>query len=401
MSEYAFLLTLALFLYLLECAVWVPADSYAFRLFPSRRSPARLISNVHVDAGPSVKFSFPLSLRGGISICAPIPFAISPLGIALSRPPSSNKKLISVEHISGVFIPYEEIHSLTHSQKTLLINELSVATNSETQALYLEGLLGRLRKCRPQNRPAEIERALAAQMNISHVLSRLKHYRKETTGVALGSAAFMIAIFCVSPPLVWKWGITAVWPLIVGILILCAAGIAGEFYSAHISLFPDAREKRWTSIAMILLSPPSALHASKFLARDLLIRFHPVAVAAAEGPKENFRKLISWMLRDLTFGLHQTVDMDRQVAEAINWHRGQVRRLLTDLAKELGEDPTSLVAPPPAESPRVRTYCPRCWSQYVLADGFCSDCEGVELASYESSPRSSNRAPAQTNSAES
>jgi hypothetical protein len=212
----------------------------------------------------------------------------------------------------------------------------------------------------------------------------LEEFADETADLRLDSLGLLIMVFLISPFLVWKWKLVATWPFLLTYLIVNIAFIAWDFHTANRELFPTIRIARWSTIGIIVLSPPAALRAVKYLARDIGSDFHPLAFAASRCSHDEFRDLASWALRDLTFGSEFSPGSDERAADCTTWFRHMFSSAVLSLVHRHGADPKEITAPPPRESEHVRSYCPRCLSQFVISEGVCSDCGRISLRRFDS-----------------
>ncbi|MGB0036425.1 MAG: hypothetical protein WBP79_13215 [Candidatus Acidiferrales bacterium] len=380
MIEFSFLLVIVLLLYLVECGVWVPAGSVAFRLPTNPKRPLRMISRRQAAARSSIVFANPFSVGGGIIVCPPLPVWISPQGVVVAPSAATNLRSDSAGRTRRAFISFDDMNAIEVRQKNLCVNgEPFVSTASEFQAAYFAELLKALRKKKAQDRAVEIERKLTRWFDADRAAAHLEHFSEKVLSVGMDSLALLLGIFVVMPVVVWRFGLVASWPFLLLYLVLHVAWIGRRFRRAHRDMLPLAKESRWSAMMMVLLSPPAALRATKYLAKGLAGEFQALAVAAARDSAVDFQALASWTLRDATFGADMYAGENEDASRAAQWFRERLRAAVVALIREKGCDPEALIAPPPRESDRVQTFCPRCWSQYVVAQGTCTDCGGIVL----------------------
>ena len=73
---------------------------------------------------------------------------------------------------------------------------------------------------------------------------------------------------------------------------------------------------------------------------------------------------------------------DKTGSDIVGWYRDTLVRLATDkLGLKDTEKDAMLGAPAPNDA-NVRTYCPRCHSQFLLDGGQCPDCPGIGLVRF-------------------
>lgn len=376
MTDFGFLLVVILLLYLLECAVWVPAGSVAFRVASDSKRPIPMLTKPRAAAGAGIVFSLPFSPGSGVIVCSPWPMALSPHGIA-------SDPWLAVRPGSRDFIAFDDMH-IERDQQKLLINGFTfVVAASEVQARGLGEMLQRLKETKLKDRAARIETEIASGLDPSVVESRLQEYAEKTNRLRFDSFTLFIVIFIASPITVWRWGLAAAWPFLLVALLLNMLLIAWDLRRAVRGLFPNQRETPWQALATVLLSPPAALHATQYLARDLVRGFHPLAIAAARCTDKDFRELAAWVQRDVKFTPEHEAT-NPVAADCHKWFRQTLDTAVTLLLRKRGCSPDELLGPPPRESPDVQSYCPRCLCQFVIREGVCADCGEIYLRAFDS-----------------
>jgi hypothetical protein len=377
MIEFWFLLFFLLLLYVAECAVWVPAGSVAFRLPFNPKRPIQMITKLRPVRRSGITFAYPFSLRSEVMICSPLPLLLSPGGIVADPG-------VVAGLTRGEFVPFDEMLRIEPELRTLLVNgKAFVTTASEVEATELAELLKRVRKRKLKDRASEIEKVLDHTLDPDGAYSRLKEYTDRTSDLRLDLLGLLLVIFVISPILVLRWGLVAMWPFLLAYLVLNVSLIAWDFRRANRELFPMTGLTRWSSITMIMLSPPAALHATKYLARDIGYGYHPLAFAASRCSNREFRELASWVLRDVMFVPDTDESLDRRSADCVQWFRSRFQNAVLALVHKHGINPNELIAPPSRESERVQSYCPRCLSQFVISDGACTDCDRIPLLPFD------------------
>ena len=376
MIEFDFLLFVLLLLYFVECAIWVRAGSTAFRLPSGPTLPLRMITKPRAANLSGIVFAFPLFFRGGgVVVSTPWPVFVSPMGI-VAEPrfaPSESK-----------FVAFEDILHVEHAQQNLLINgKRFAAANSNLQAAQLERFVRRIKKRKLHDRPVEIERELARCFEVDRARSLLNEHGERTFNLRFDSLMLFLAIFIASPVVVWRWGLNGAWPFLLSYLVLNLSLIAWDFRRTDRDLYRDFSEGRAGQTLTILISPPVALHATKYLTRDIGFSFHPLALAAAGSSDEDFRSLASRVLRDLMFATETSLGADNRATECAEWFGERALKIVSALIREKGFSPEDLVSAPRRESESARSFCPRCLSQFVITDGNCADCGGIPLTPFD------------------
>ena len=340
-----------------------------------------MLTKPRAMARPDITFVFPFSFRGGVVVFPLASISICPRGITVDR-------WILAEASQTEFVAFENISSIEAIQRELVVNGTRFAVAaSEGQAAKFETIVKRLKARTLPDRSAEIERELSQSLDADLIRSKLDEYIKKTSELSIDSFALFVTIFMVSPIVVWRWGLVGTWPFLLCSVVLIVALTAWDYHRTNLELFPTSSVSQWRAIASILLSPPAAMHATKYLARDLGRDCHPLALAAARCSKEDYRTLASWVLRDLRFPRETGEPGDILAADCTDWFARQLGSAVSSLLRNSGQEPEELLAPPSRESGLAQSYCPRCLSQFVIPGGLCPDCGGIPLRSFAPVPR--------------
>lgn len=323
-----------------------------------------------------IVFAFPFSLQNHIIVCHPIVLSLSPDGIAVDGKDADNV-------VRTNFIAFEKLTRIETEGSKLRINKLLVSIDgSAFQTTELAKLLKRLKKLPSAKRLSEIENELARRFDPVAASSRLSNFSETTFTTSLDSLLLLLSVFAISPIFVWRWGLAVCWPYILGYLILNAMLIAWDFWRADQQLF-SMKHPRWSTLAMILLSPATAARATKYLAKDIGSHY-PLGFAFSSCSDNDFKRLASWTLRDSMFQPERESDADQRLEECALWFRCRIQNHILALVGKRCENPDVILLPELPESSEIQSYCPRCLSQFVIVDGKCSDCGGLPLRPFKS-----------------
>ncbi|HXZ11199.1 MAG TPA: hypothetical protein VEG64_02295 [Candidatus Sulfotelmatobacter sp.] len=380
MIEFGLLLVVVLALYLMECAVWIPAGSLAFLLCSPLDHSLKLIVRPRPIERPSLAFSNPFVPWRAIMVCNPPRIWCSGDGIVSGCADFEQPSTKNGGNVIGNFVPFEEIRRLESEGKNLYVNGAKFASlGSEAEATFLAKWLQGLKSRAKQERAAEIYKEIKRKLAPERAAQVLSYSAQKIYSLGLDCLILTVATFLAMPFVVWRWGLSLTWPFLISFMIFNVGLIGWEFHSGQHDLYPQAKEARWMSMAMILLSPPAAMRATRYLAKDIAWDFHPLAMAAAAGSKGDFELLASWFLRDLTFSAELPVGGNLRAIESATWCRERFRLAVIDLVRKRGLDETALISPRIRESGLVQSYCPRCLCQYTVISGVCEDCGGISL----------------------
>jgi hypothetical protein len=368
MSEAEALFAVLAALYLIQCLHWLPDDAFPFRqtLFGRWRPPraALHLSGLHRKA----ILANPLPPLGGVLACSalrpPLPVALSPAGVALP---------------GGPLLEYAEFaKSLSvGGSRVFLRGSHSFALISNVAALHWTDVLGKLAKQPKEKRAATIERAIEALLDSGAIEERLAAHRQHAGTVRWHSNLLLVYLFLLAPALILWRGLSLTWPFLLAALLLQMWLIVWRFRRAHRQLYPADSETRFAATITIVLSPMAAMRAPDVLIQDLLSEFHPLAVARVVCAPAIFEPLAARTLREAFYPLPEEEDAGDLPEEAKWWEERWRVALKRFVEKHVGKTDAILGAPPPEDA--CRSYCPRCWSQYVVESGGCSDCGGLPL----------------------
>jgi hypothetical protein len=161
-------------------------------------------------------------------------------------------------------------------------------------------------------------------------------------------------------------------------MVILAVLIGILFYRSHKQFFPGEPSERFESLAKMILCPPVSIRAPDLLTRNLLAHYSPVVVAELlAGAAE--QQFVRAFILDLRHPLGHEV-ADDAAEQTMRWTAAeQLNVCLEQIKSGRYLKPAELEAPVEREENSI-SYCPRCRCQFVVGDGECPDCPGVELA---------------------
>ena len=365
-----FILTLAA-LHVIEGFLWVRRDALAFaggwRGF-SRQQPGGPL-------GTQREVLFPLSpfppLREAF-IVEPWPLTMTPDAVWL----------VPVQTFGEPLAPPPEAPSWTWEEaaRTQADGRLiegpggrSVKASSAALAKFLVARLHELAVLNDKKRAKRLDQILIESHDLDAIEKRIEAYRNTTWRLRWYGNLVLPALLLSAYGVFFVQGVIEYWPYLVGSLAFMLLLTWIETWWAHRKLFADLRGDRWTIMVLMLASPPAAARAQAWLARDVLARFHPLAVAAVLAPREDLQRLAEDAWRDLSYPLGPE---DPAAVDDLTAVRSDLKDALRRLARVKELDVDAFERTPDPE-PSVEAYCPRCLEVYRTVDGECSDCPGV------------------------
>jgi hypothetical protein len=187
-------------------------------------------------------------------------------------------------------------------------------------------------------------------------------------------------LFVLTPGLAFYFGLS---PLIIPVAIVMVAlaiAIAIMFHRAHKQLYPAESSERLESLVKMILCPPVSIRAADILTRNVLSEYSPIVLASVL-PGSGEPQFVRSVILDLKHPLKHEV-VDETAAQTITWAANeQLNVCLEQVKKGRYLKPEDLLAPTLREKNSV-SYCPRCRCQFVVSEGECPDCPGVELLEF-------------------
>ena len=236
-------------------------------------------------------------------------------------------------------------------------NEVTLGTGERVElagiraAESFEALGVSLHGAAPEARAHALEQAWNEALDDRAIESRRAAFDRQR-GLEWFCATQAIWLVLAAPVLTLIHGFTRLGLLLIGVALGLDLVIAILFWLASRRLFPEERFARWAGAATMIVSPASAVAATRHLARPLLADKHPIAIVAATMPREALLRFAR-----------------RWLAEHPAAH-GPIAAYLA--AKGISGEDLSRI--PQREDDACRTFCPVCEAQYTLATGACSDC---------------------------
>lgn len=223
--------------------------------------------------------------------------------------------------------------------------------------------------------PEGFEQRLRRMLDTKSARRRLWHFRRVVRPLYLDSYLLFSLVFVAFPIVAWRLGMW-VSLLLLAPFLLITANTVYSFRRIHRVFEPHAKADRREKTLALVLSPLGAIRAPALLLRSVMAGFHPLAVAAAEMPKEDARRFAARVLRDMKFSQEKGAE-DTNTTQT-RWHEA-----VWEWARKEFGDPEALTGPPLKKFDRSVTYCPRCEQEYVVTEGECADCGGVALERFE------------------
>ena len=243
---------------------------------------------------------------------------------------------------------------------------------SDIESSLLTEQLAELAQLPAEDRLNWFERQIQKMFDIEAIQTRLHQFRVQTQIInLLGILSLSSMFFGLSIIFYTKSG--HLYISSIGLFVLCLWLLTLFLtWTAHRKLYPAAKADRYKKLGLLILSPAGVARATAILSRDLLVQYHPLAVASALLSTDDFRKFASETVRDWYHPLDSATKLHPQLHQAL---QDAMEKIIVD-AKLSTEE---LLSIEDAVEASAKTYCPRCGANYSIEEGFCADCPTIKL----------------------
>ena len=374
------LLLILVLLYLSECLIWVKRESVAFVSAWGSRWRLSIPPSWMGNASGGILLLNPLPPAGRVFLSHLSPISISPSGICafnLQTLPSEARS----PYQSGQFLPFNKIKDSSSDGAYLLINKEKFTKCATTkQAHALAKLIAAMAKASGSKRESTARTWVVKQFAVVDAAALLKESAALIEPIQQMGVILFLFLFVFTPSLAFTFGAAPLIIPVAGVMVALAIEIAIMFHRAHKKLYPAESSERLESLVKMILCPPVSIRAADILTKNLLAQYSPIVLASVL-PGSGEKQFVRSVILDLKHPLrHEVTDADAE--KTIEWTASEQLNVCMDQVKK-GRylKPEELLAPAQREENSI-SYCPRCRCQYVVNDGECPDCPGVELVDF-------------------
>jgi hypothetical protein len=366
-------------LYLFECVVKLPMGSLvlASGVRPDRY---RVKAPVQLSSGSSSGWMFLNPAGIGTPVfcsCADYPHLV-PDGLLLRGAVRADWRLLE----------FDSIRTVSTSDEQVLIDApaATVECLSATHADEFAKLLDQLRKLPVELRLKEIRARELRAMNQEQIRKEARKLRMETRWLRRLGILMMALVLLFLPLAIRIFGFE---PGLLSFLIAAFAISIAAGYLYHPlaqSMNPSAsRPQKWMSTLHVALYPLSVPRCVDAFSLQALRKYNVAAMAFVLGGGRSLaEEAVKLELGQLPSADPATADAN--VIAAIDEYAARRTAILREFLKSIGSSMEDIAGACAPRSPDCKTYCPRCFAQYRIEDGTCSDCAGVRLRSFRSQP---------------
>ena len=234
-----------------------------------------------------------------------------------------------------------------------------------------------------QDRERAVDDRMRKFTNLEAASARIAELKSQSLSLRKTATLLFVYTFGFGPLLYYGLPVPA-WSTVCFYLLGflgCWAFTVLDYSSLRRWLYKEPFWKRFRHVAMLLISPASAMRSAEILLRTSLADYHPLAVALVVCPRSRCETIAKRVLLDLRYPMPDQVPGEPSARLVYDWFHARLGECLEEMLRHAGIDPAALLQPPAALAD-ARSYCPRCHNQYVIAEGSCADCGGVSLAPF-------------------
>lgn len=370
------LLLILILLYLSECFIWVKRESVAFVSTWGSRWRLSVPPSWMGNASGGILFLNPLPPAGRVFLSHLSPISISPAGIC-----AFNLQTLPTEarspYQSGQFLSFNKIKDSRSDGSYLVINNEKFTKCATTKQAYaLAKLIAELAKASASKRESMARAWVVKQFAADDAAALLKESAPLIEPIQQLGVILFLFLFVFTPSLAFTFGSGPLIIPVAAVMVALAVLIAIMFHRAHKKLYPAESAERLESLVKMILCPPVSIRAADILTKNLLAQYSPIVLASVL-PGSGEQQFVRSVILDLKHPLRHEVS-DEAAQQTIEW---TATEQLNACLKGRFLKPEELLAPTQREENSI-SYCPRCRCQYVVNDGECPDCPGVELVDF-------------------
>ncbi len=371
------LLFILALLYLTECLIWVKKQSVAFVSNSGKRWRVTTPKSWLGNANGGMLLLNPLPPPGRVFLSHLLPISISPAGVCAFNPQTLPWGARSTTQ-TGEFVPFSAINKATADGAYLLLNgEKLTKCVTPKQAKALADLITEISAAKSSRRESLVRSWLGKQFDVKQATSAWREAEDAVGPIRWLCSLSFVFMFVAMPVAVTIFGLERLIIPLAAAMVLLAIQTAFMFYRAHRKLFPREKQERLENVVKMILCPPVSLRAADVLTKNALSEYSPLVIASVlTGADE--QRLVRGFVLDLQHPLlHEITDDD--AVETVSWMGAEQLRLSHEYIRRTGRE--SLFGPTEREGASL-SYCPRCSVQFVMTNGECPDCPGVELVAF-------------------
>ena len=367
-------------IYLTDCLLWVGNHSIAFVAWGGTRWKDKTPSPFLETYNGGIIILNPLPPLGKVLSCHLPPFSISPKGICSLNSQILPHTLIPKKDITAIL--FDEMDSVKAIDRDLFVNERRYLRFSRSaQATRAAALMNLLLPVTEADRERIIEQFWDEQFDVESAGGRLREALHDLKYLKMLCNAMFFYLFAVAPALLFYFPSSrTLIPIGIGMLAI-AIQISIEYFLLHKRIYVAAREERITNTIKMVLCPPVSIRACDLISQDLLASWNPIVIGHLTLSPQRYEEFATRTLRHLRYPLEDHLT-DERVNDIRKWQEQILLRKGSDYFVGVAKLSDDLLRQPAPDDGSVRSYCPRCLSQFTKESGLCPDCGGIGLVPF-------------------
>ena len=381
--EHELLVLLSLF-YLAEGCCLLPLGTVVIRSWVGTKfsisRPSTFLGNDRLGLFLLSLFPF-----GKVYLCNRLPFSVSPTGVSCHVETAAS--LDDSRGRGANYLSFRDITSVARDGKTVFINKRKFVTvEGEQYAEHLCEFIETLARVNEEDRGKIVCDEIAQSMDVQEITDILRIFSGKSLPLKYWSSCVFVVLFVFLPGVVLTNRFVLLWPAFVVLLLLQVLVIGSLFVKLHKLYYPALLNERLVRLFTMIVMPPSLVRSVHHLSINLLAKFHPLAVANVLCDRATFVSFARSTLLDLRFPVPLAwPTVSGPESETEDWHHEHLREQIENFLLSRGFSPDTICEPPPREDAECQSYCPRCHQQFVLTEGNCTDCQGIQLVPFAAS----------------
>lgn len=355
------------FIYLLECVVWVPANT----LMVERRRRGyrfRLASQAIQLRERSLVLINPLTPWRSVYLLPVEPITICDRGVLLAP-----MQQLDSAAPDGQLVDWDQIRGVWHEGRCVhLGREIAVVAGDGRAAEALAKSVRSFWECGPVERTQRISDREQDRTDPARIRRVVLPADSELVFLQCGVTTLLVMLLLCLPLNLAVEG-SARTAVLLGCLLAWLLVITTFWRSRD-----PGPAMEWKTLFKMILLPPAAIAAVSLRSRALLLDAEPAALVLALSDGAAPDAVERFILRDLVWRMRA---MDQRASELLLLVRQRLVARLRSQHPHLDR----FITPPDSRDPQSIAYCPRCHAQYVRSLSECVSCHGVELVAFDAS----------------
>lgn len=283
-------------------------------------------------------------------------------------------------------LSFGEIRSAGAEGDALIVNGERFATcRGPEHAALLARAVDEIVKDAGGNPPSTIRSAIRSTLDVGQVRRVVEEFRTKSVLLRILCNALFFLLFLLFPLLCGLLGARISVFVALAALGVLLPLVCVSFHSLHKRYSSEGPWERAGCLLRFVLCPPCAIRACDQLSRNLVGKYHPIAVALALAPEPDAADFVRTILRDLRHPLRQDVGDPLSLSIDAEWRKEMTSEIERAALRSGMESRNMLMGIDPADGP-IAAYCPRCLATFSSAVDSCPDCAGVPAVSCAPSP---------------